>query len=86
MIVPSPSTSTCVSRWSAKAGTLVNSTCFTLPFSQRQRTSIMPAGASMRSNVSGSFIGTIPVSSATVATQMVFEPDMGGYSVLSIMT
>ena len=40
---------------------------------------------SRRSRVSGSCIGTMPVSSSTVAMHMVLEPDMGGYSVGSMM-
>ena len=35
--------------------------------------------------VSGSFIGTMPVSSSTVATQIEFEPDIGGVSAGSMM-
>ncbi len=35
--------------------------------------------------MTGSIIGRIPVSSSTVATQMVFEPDIAGYSVDSRM-
>ena len=42
-------------------------------------------GASSRTTVSGSVIGTIPVSSKTVVVQIVFEPDMAGYSVGSMM-
>jgi hypothetical protein len=40
---------------------------------------------SSRSRVSGSCIGAIPVSRSTVATHIVLEPDMGGYSVGSMM-
>ena len=40
---------------------------------------------SRRRTVVGSVIGTIPVSSSTVAMHMVFEPDIGGYSVGSMM-
>ena len=36
--------------------------------------------------VSGSSIGTSPSSSTTVATQIVFEPDIAGYSVGSMIT
>ena len=36
-------------------------------------------------SVSGSSISTIPVSSSSVATQIVLEPDIAGYSVGSIM-
>ena len=49
------------------------------------RTSTTPPGASRRSVVSGSCSSTIPVSSSTVATQIVFEPDIAGYSVGSMM-
>ena len=56
-----------------------------LPFAQRALTSMTPAGASSRRVVSGSRISTIPVSSSTVATQIAFEPDIGGYSVGSMM-
>ena len=52
---------------------------------QRAVTSTTPAGASSRSVVSGSRISTMPVSSSTVATQIVFEPDIAGYSVGSMM-
>ena len=37
-----------------------------------------PAGASNIISVSGSCIGIIPVSKRTVATQMAFDPDIGG--------
>ena len=46
---------------------------------------IKPAGDSSVSSVVGSVIGRMPVSSSTVATQMVFEPDIAGYSVDSKM-
>ena len=36
--------------------------------------------------VTGSRISTMPVSSRTVATQIVFEPDIAGYSVGSMIT
>ena len=51
----------------------------------RAVTSTTPAGASSRTVVSGSCISTMPVSSSTVATQIVFEPDIAGYSVGSMM-
>lgn len=44
-----------------------------------------PPGMSSLKRVSGSFNGTMPVSSSTVATQIVLEPDIGGYSVGSMM-
>ena len=84
--VPRPGTSTCASRRSANAGTFVSSMLSTRPSRQAQRTSTTPAGASSRSTVSGSRSSTIPVSSSTVATQIVFEPDMSGYSVGSMIT
>ena len=45
-----------------------------------------PAGASSVSSVTGSLIGSIPVSSRTVTTQIVFVPDMPGYSTCSMIT
>ena len=44
-----------------------------------------PAGMSRRNLVSGSTIGMTPVSSNTVAMHIVLEPDIGGYSVGSMM-
>ena len=85
VIVPSPSTSSGASSRSAKQGTFVSSTLSQRPSRQRARTSTTPAGASSRSVVSGSRISTMPVSSSTVATQIVFEPDIAGYSVGSMM-
>ncbi len=82
---PSPSTSSGASSRSAKQGTFVSSTDSHFPSRQAARTSTTPAGASSRSVVSGSRISTMPVSSRTVATQIVFEPDMAGYSVGSMM-
>ena len=83
--VPRPSTSSRASSRSAKHGTFVSSTLSHVPSRQRAVTSTTPPGASSRSVVSGSRISTIPVSSSTVVTQIVFEPDMGGYSVGSMM-
>ena len=80
-----PSTSSGASRRSAKQGTFVNSTLAQRPSRHAARTSTTPPGASSRSTVSGSVIGTMPVSSSTVAVQIVFEPDIGGYSVGSMM-
>ena len=45
-----------------------------------------PAGASRVSSVTGSVIGTMPVSRRTVATQIVFVPDIPGYSTCSMIT
>jgi hypothetical protein len=47
---------------------------------------IKPAGDSSVKEVTGSFIDIIPVSRRTVATQIVFEPDIAGYSVDSSIT
>ena len=47
---------------------------------------ISPAGASSVSSVTGSTIGIMPVSSSTVATQIVLVPDMPGYSTCSMIT
>jgi len=74
------------SRCVANAGTLRKVTCCTLPPAQSARMRIRPAGASSVSSVTGSRIGTMPVSSSTVATQIVFVPDMPGYSTCSMIT
>src|SRR5579862_3974318 len=70
---------------SAKQGTFVNSTLSHRPSRHEARTSTTPAGASSRTIVSGSRISTRPVSRSTVVTQIVFEPDIAGYSVGSMM-
>jgi hypothetical protein len=44
------------------------------------------AGDSSVNSVAGSSIGIMPVSSRTVATQMRLLPDIGGYSVCSMIT
>src|SRR6185312_4176283 len=80
-----PSTSSGASSRSTKAGTFVTSTLSQRPPRHCARTSTTPPGASRRSIVSGSVIATMPVSSRTVAVQIVFEPDIGGYSVGSMM-
>ena len=46
---------------------------------------ISPPGASKVRWVSGSVIGSIPVSRRAVAVQIVLEPDMGGYSLASMI-
>ena len=86
MTVPSVGTSIGASRWTAKAGTFRNVTAVTLPSSTSARTRISPAGASSVSSVTGSRIGSMPVSSSTVVTQIVLVPDIGGYSTCSMMT
>ena len=48
-------------------------------------TSIRPPGASSVICVSGSIMGIIPVSKSTVATQIEFDPDIGGVWFGSIM-
>ncbi len=63
----------------------MNSTDSQRPSRQTARASTTPPGASSRTIVSGSCIGTMPVSSSTVTVQIVFEPDIGGYSVGSMM-
>ena len=73
---PTPGTSTGASRWVAKDGTFSNVTRSQRPSRQSARTRTSPAGASSTSSVTGSVIGTIPVSSSTVAVLIVFEPDM----------
>ena len=45
-----------------------------------------PAGVSRVSSVTGSTAATMPVSMSAVTVQMVFVPDMGGYSVCSMIT
>src|SRR6266480_6834005 len=82
---PRSATSSEVSSVSAKHGTLVSSTLSQRPSRQAACTSMTPAGASSRNVVSGSRMATIPVSRRTVATQIVFDPDIGGYSVGSMM-
>ena len=84
--VPSWGTSTGASRWVANAGTLRNVTPVTLPPAQVARMRMRPAGASSVISVTGSVIGSMPVSSSTVATQIVFVPDMPGYSTCSMIT
>ena len=48
------------------------------PLSHSALTFTKPAGASKIISVSGSCIGIIPVSNRTVATQIAFDPDIGG--------
>ena len=45
-----------------------------------------PAGDSSARSVTGSVIGSIPVSSRTVTTHIVFVPDIPGYSTCSMIT
>ncbi len=82
--VPTPATSSGASSFNAIAGTLRMVTPVTLPRSQAAVTSTGPAGMSSRNLVTGSTIGTMPVSSRTVTMHIVFEPDIGGYSVGSM--
>ena len=72
--------------WVAKAGTFRNVTAVTLPSRHSALTRMRPAGASSVSSVTGSIIGSIPVSSRTVATHIVFVPDIPGYSTCSMIT
>src|SRR5207253_6099552 len=83
---PISGTSDGASRYAANAGTFWNVTEVTfIPLTSAEMR-IRPAGASTQNSVTGSVIGTMPVSSSTVATQMVLLPDMTGYSVCSMMT
>jgi hypothetical protein len=74
-----------VSRYTQKAGTFSNVTCFTLPSWHSALIAIRPAGASSTNSVTGSCIGIMPVSSSTVATAMVLPPLVTGYSTCSMM-
>src|SRR5690242_2926697 len=80
-----PATSITASSLSAKEGTLRTLIRSALPLRHVAVTSTIPPGGSSTSFVSGSCIGTMPVSSSTVATQMALEPDMGGVSAGSMM-
>ena len=86
MTVPRCGTSSGVSRWVANDGTFRNVTPVTLPFAQSARTRIRPAGDSSVSSVTGSVIGSIPVSSSAVTTHIVFVPLIPGYSTCSMIT
>ena len=83
--VPSPATSSGASSFATKDGTLRTLIVSALPSRQAAVISTRPAGASSVSLVCGSCIGRIPVSSRTVATQIAFEPDIGGVSAGSMM-
>src|ERR1044071_6078924 len=80
-----PSTSTGASSANTNAGTFFNVTDTHLPSRHSATMSTGPAGMSSRNLVSGSTIGTIPVSRRTVEMHIVLEPDIGGYSVGSMM-
>jgi len=56
-----------------------------LPLRQNARARTRPPGASINSSVTGSVMGTIPVSRTTVATQIELDPDIGGVSAGSMM-
>ena len=70
----------------ANAGTFRKVTPVTLPSRHSAVTRMSPAGASSASSVTGSCIGSIPVSSSTVTTHIVFVPDIPGYSTCSMIT
>ena len=70
----------------AKAGTFRNVTPVTFPSRHAADTRMSPAGDSSASSVTGSVIGSIPVSSRTVTTHIVFVPDIPGYSTCSMIT
>ncbi len=63
-----------------------NVTLSHLPSRTAAITRMMPAGVSSASSVTGSLTGTMPVSISAVTTQIVFEPDIGGYSTCSMIT
>ena len=86
MTVPRCGTSTAAPMWVANAGTLRNVTPVTLPSRQAALTRMSPAGDSRVSSVTGSVIGSRPVSSSTVTTHIVFVPDIPGYSTCSMIT
>src|SRR3546814_17723269 len=65
------------SRCIRKAGTLRKDTRRHLPSAHSAATRTRPAGVSTQSRVTGSIIGTMPVSSATVTVQIRFDPDIG---------
>ncbi len=70
----------------ANAATLRNVTRVTFPPAQSARTRMSPAGDSSVSSVTGSIMGSIPVSSSTVTTHIVLVPDIPGYSTCSMIT
>ncbi len=86
MTVPRCGTSIGVSRWVANDGTFRNVTPVTLPSAQSAWTRISPAGDSSVSSVTGSVIGSIPVSRSAVTTHIVFVPLIPGYSTCSMIT
>lgn len=59
---PRCGTSMTASRWAANAGTFLKVTLLTLPLRHSALTRIRPAGASRTSSVTGSFIGSMPIS------------------------
>ena len=77
-ISPTPGTSSRASRWSTNEGRFRTSIRSALPSRQRAVTSTRPPGASITNRVTGSIIGTRPVSSSTVATHIELLPDIGG--------
>ena len=83
--MPKPSTSSAASSLSANEATLRTAMRSALPSRQVAVISTIPPGASRVSRVSGSCIGTRPVSKSTVATQIELEPDIGGVSAGSMM-
>src|SRR5271170_280822 len=84
-IEPRPSTSSGASSLSTNEGTFWTWMRSALPSRQSATTSIKPPGASSVSRVWGSCIGRMPLSSKTVATQIEFDPDIGGVSSGSMM-
>src|SRR5579872_2245650 len=82
---PRPATSSGASSRSANEGTFSIVMRSALPSRHSAATAMRPPGASRVKRVSGSRIGRMPASSSTVATQMAFEPDIGGVSSGSMM-
>ena len=70
----------CASSRSAKEGRFLTVIRCTWPSRHCAVISTRPPGASSLNHVSGSRIVTMPVSRRTVATQIEFEPDIGGVS------
>ena len=74
--MPTSGTSTAASSAVQNDGTFSKVMSSTRPPEQRADTCTSPAGASRTIRVSGSTIGTIPVSSSTAAVLIAFVPDI----------
>ena len=84
--MPTCGTSTGTSRRCTKAGTFSKVMERALPSRTSALMRIRPAGASSTRLVIGSVTGTRRSLIRTVAVQIVFEPDMAGYSACSMIT